>query len=92
MGWNGNRNIEGGISVKKSEFIEKLKDTLEIDSDKEITEETNLRGLEEYDSLGVLMIAAMVDENFGKQLSLLHFKKVTTVSSLMKLIGEENFE
>ena len=78
--------------MKKSEFMEKLKDALEIDANKEITEETDLRYLEEYDSLGVLTIIAMVDENFGKQLSSPDFQKITTVSSLIKLIGEENFE
>ena len=78
--------------MKKSEFIEKLKDALEIDANKEITEKTDLRVLEEYDSLGVLTIIAMVDENFRKQLSSSDFEKITTVSSLMKLIGEENFE
>lgn len=78
--------------MEKSEFIEKLKETLEIDSSEEITEETDLRDLAEYDSLGVLTIIAMVDENFGKQLSSSDFEKVTTVGSLMKLIGEENLE
>ena len=78
--------------MKKSEFMEKLKDALEIDANKEITEETDLRYLEECDSLGVLTIIALVDENFGKQLSSPDFQKITTVSSLIKLIGEENFE
>ena len=39
--------------MKKSEFMEKLKDALEIDANKEITEETDLRNLEEYDSIGL---------------------------------------
>lgn len=78
--------------MKKSEFIEKLKDVLEIDTNEEITEETDLRDLTEYDSLGVLTIIAMIDESFGKNLSGSDFKKVTAVGSLMKLIGEENFE
>ena len=78
--------------MKKDEFIENLKDALEIDPDKEITEDTDLRSLEEYDSLSVLAIIAMIDENFGKRLSSPDFQKVTTISSLMKLIGEESFE
>lgn len=78
--------------MKKSEFIEKLKDALEINADKEIMEETDLRDLEGYDSLGILVVIVMVDENFGKQLSSSDFKRVTTVSSLMELIGQENFE
>ena len=79
--------------MKKKEFIDELKDTLEIeDGDKQITIDTDLRYLEEYDSLSVLAIIAMIDKNFGKQISSADFAKVTTVSSLMGLIGKECFE
>jgi len=78
--------------MKMSKFIEKIKEALEIDSNEKITEDSGLRDLEEYDSLGVLTIIMMIDENFGKQLSSSDFEKITTVGSLMKLIGEENFE
>ena len=79
--------------MKKKEFIDELKDTLEIeDGDQEINLETDLRYLEEYDSLSVLAIIAMIDKDFGKQISSADFAKVTTVSSLMDLIGKEYFE
>ena len=79
--------------MKKKEFIDELKDVLEIeDEDQEITLETNLKDLEEYDSLSVLSIIAMIDKNFGKQIPSSDFVKVTTVSSLIELIGKENFD
>ena len=79
--------------MKIENFIDELKDALEIeDEDKEITLETDLRDVEEYDSLSVLAIIAMIDKNFGKQIPSLDFLKVTTVSSLMDLIGKEHFE
>jgi len=79
--------------MKKEEFIKELKEALEIeDEDKEITQETDLRYVEEYDSLSVLAIIAMIDKNFGKQIPALDILKVTTVSSLMDLIGKEYFE
>ena len=79
--------------MKKEEFIGELKDALEIeDEDKQITLETDLRDLEEYDSLCVLAIIAMIDKNFGKQIPSSDFVKITTVSSLMNLIGIEHFE
>jgi len=79
--------------MKKKEFIDELKDALEIeDEDQEITLETNLKDLEEYDSLSVLSIIAMIDKNFGKQISSSDFSKITTVSSLMELIGKEHFQ
>jgi len=79
--------------MKTGDFINELKDALEIeDEDQEISLETNLKELEEYDSLSVLSIIAMIDKNFGKQIPSLDIVKVTTVSSLMELIGKEHFE
>lgn len=60
--------------------------------DVEINEKTNLQELDEYDSLAVISIIALVDEKFGKRLSGEQFRDVTTIESLMKLIGSENFE
>jgi len=78
--------------MKTEDFVEELKDALEIeDEDKEITLETNLKELEEYDSLSVLSIIAMIDKNFGKQIPSSDFVKITTVRTLMKLIGKEYF-
>ena len=78
--------------MKTEDFINELKDALEIeDEDQEITLETNLKELEEYDSLSVLSFIAMIDKNFGKQMSSSDFVKVTTVRTLMKLIGKEYF-
>jgi len=77
--------------MKIDDFLYELKETLEID-DVELNEETNLKELEEYDSLSVLSIIAMIDENFGKRISGQDFQSITTVGSLMELIGMENFE
>lgn len=79
--------------MKTTDFINELKDALEIEEEEqEITLETNLKELEEYDSLSVLSIIAMIDKNFGKQIPSTDFVKITTVSSLMELIGKEHFE
>lgn len=79
--------------MKTEDFINELKDALEIeDEDQEITLETNLKDLEEYDSLSVLSIIAMIDGNFGKQIPSSDFIKITTVKSLIDLIGKEYLE
>ena len=79
--------------MKTEDFVNELKDALEIeDEDQEITLETNLKELEEYDSLSVLSIIAMIDKNFGKQIPSSDFVKVTTVNSLKDLIGKKYFE
>ena len=79
--------------MKTEDFINELKDALEIeDEDQEITLETNLKELEEYDSLSVLSIIAMIDKNFSKQIPSSDFIKITTIKSLMDLIGKEYFQ
>lgn len=79
--------------METKDFINELKDALEVeDEDLEIALETNLKELEEYDSLSVLSIIAMIDKNFGKQISSIDFIKITTIKSLIDLIGKEYFE
>ncbi len=79
--------------MKTEDFINELKEALEIeDEDQEITLETNLKELEEYDSLSVLSIIAMIDKNFSKQVLALDLAKVITVGNLIELIGKEHFE
>jgi acyl carrier protein len=76
--------------MKKDVFLNELAEVLEVE-DMELTEETNLNDLEEYDSLAVMSLVAFIDENFDKKLSAAQFTDVTTVKSLMKLIGLKNF-
>lgn len=78
--------------IKKEKFIQNLKETLEINDDKVITVDTNLADLEEYDSLSVLVIVTMIEKEYKKQISSSDFEKITTVNSLMELIGKEYFE
>ena len=79
--------------VKTEDFINELKDALEIEGeDHKITLETNLKELEKYDSLSVLSIIAMIDKNFNKQIPSSEFVKVTTVNNLKDLIGKKYFE
>jgi len=78
--------------IKKEEFLDSLKEALEIEDDETLTMDTNLKDLEEYDSLSVLVIVALVDKKYKKQISSSDFEKVTTINSLISLIGEEYFE
>jgi len=80
------------MKIKKEEFINDLKDALEIEDDIDIKIDTNLKGLEEYDSLSVLVIVAMVDKKFKKQISSSDFENITTIGNLIELIGIDYFE
>lgn len=75
--------------MKRVEFITALKETLEI-KDMEITEQSNLFDL--IDSLSVISLMCLIDEKFGRQLSTNELRSITTINSLIKIIGEEKFE
>lgn len=78
------------MRIKSQEFIEKLKDTLETDMN--VTIDTQLNSIEGFDSIGTLGIIVLIDESFGIQISGIQFKTITTVRSLQELIGLEKFE
>jgi len=80
------------MKIKKEEFINDLKDALEIEDNIDIKIDTNLKNLEEYDSLSVLIIIAMVGKIFGKQISSSDFEDVNTIRDLIELIGVDYFE
>jgi acyl carrier protein len=72
--------------MKKAFFFEELKDTLELEG---IVKETTILHLT---SLAILSVIVLVEENFDKQIRTVDLKNVSTVVSLMELIGLENFE
>ena len=77
--------------MKTNKFLSELSETLELE-EIELNLNTNLKDLEEYDSLSVLSIIAMIDEQLGKRLSGNDFNSITTIKSLMELIGMDSFE
>ncbi|MGC5744543.1 phosphopantetheine-binding protein [Chryseobacterium sp. NFX27] len=76
--------------MKTSVFLEKLQE--ELEEKEALTIDTNLRQLESYDSISLLSVIAFVDESFDKKIDANYFKDIETVSDLMNIIGEENFE
>lgn len=77
--------------MEKAKFFNAIKDGLEIES-QNIDENTNLKELSEYDSIGVMALIATIDELLGKTLTAKDLANITTVRSLMELVGMENFE
>lgn len=78
--------------IKKEEFIQNLKEVLEVDDNKAITVDANLADLEEYDSLSVLVIVIMLEKKYEIKVYSSDFKNITTIGDLMKLMGLNYFE
>jgi acyl carrier protein len=77
--------------LKVSDFLELIQNTLEIDNIN-ITLDTKLNAIPQMDSLGIMTLVALIDENFDKRFKAQEFTKLNTFNDLIDLIGKENFE
>ena len=80
--------------MKKEDFFVSLQDVLEIDGDIVINESTNLKDTKhfEFDSIAIMTLVAFVHEKFKRKFTAVQINSITTVRSLMELIGLEHFE
>ena len=76
--------------MKIESFIKLIVDELEIEG-VTITPETVLDDLEEWDSMGAMVIIGLVSEHFDVILKGKDLADVTTVQSLIKKIGIDKF-
>lgn len=67
-------------------FIAELAEILELD---ELAPSTKLEDLPEFDSLSILSIIAMVDSNFGVNLSAANVRDAGTPAGLYALVQEK---
>jgi acyl carrier protein len=77
--------------MKKNEFIQLVIDRLEI-ADKDLTLDTDIKLLDEWDSWNALELMTLVDETFDVNLTPEEMKEITTFQTLIAKIGEEKFE
>lgn len=73
--------------MNKGEFIEKIKDILQYESDKELTYNSNLIDLDEWDSLSIISTVAFLDSEFGKKVTVSDMKNIVTIEDLAKIAG-----
>ncbi|MDC1327114.1 MAG: acyl carrier protein [Flavobacteriales bacterium] len=68
------------------EFIESFYDILDETEKNEINKNTDFKNLDEWDSMVTLMLIAMVDENYAKQISGTDLKESLTLENLFMRI------
>ena len=73
--------------VNREDFIEKIKDILQYESDKELTYNSNLIDLDEWDSLSIISTVAFLDSEFGKKVTVSDMKNIVTIEDLAKIAG-----
>ena len=69
------------------DFIQKFAEAIEVDSVEDLKENTKFRELDEWSSLAVLSVIAMLDEEYDTQIENADFKKLQTISDIVKFIG-----
>lgn len=67
--------------------IELLADILDVDAE-ELTPETRLVDMSEWDSIAALSFIAMMDEEFGKEFKGADVKKIVTVQDALNVMEE----
>jgi acyl carrier protein len=75
------------MEKKAEKFCEKLADILETD---EVKLENKLKDFEEWDSLSVLSIIAMVDSDYGVTIFAKDIMKLKTVKDLLSYIQKKS--
>lgn len=71
--------------MNKEEFLEAMTDVLQTED--EITMDTVLEDLEEWDSLSIMATMAFLDKNFGVKTSMKDYQNMKTISDIAKIAG-----
>lgn len=66
----------------EEKFLQQLKETLEV-KDRELQLADNFRQYEEWDSLNLLSVIALIDEEYGVVIDGNDFAKLNTVADLV---------
>jgi acyl carrier protein len=75
--------------MKTSEFSSRLKEELEFESELEIN--TNIKELDEWDSMAAMVLIGFVSDQFGMTLNADDIAALTTIESLIEKIGKDKF-
>ena len=71
--------------MTRDEFIVEMQDVLQ--TDEQLTVETVLADLAEWDSLAVMATMAFLDRNFGVKLSIADIKELNTIGDIAAKAG-----
>lgn len=71
--------------MEKIEFLEKMQDVLQMED--ELTMDTVLEDLDEWDSLAMMATTAFLDKNFNLKLTFNDFKNFKTIEDIAKRAG-----
>lgn len=71
--------------MNKEQFLEEMVEVLQTED--EITMDTVLEDLEEWDSLSIMSTMAFLDKNFGIKTNMSDYKNMTTIGDIARKAG-----
>jgi len=71
--------------MTKEEFLEQMQDVLQTDA--ELTMDTVLADLDEWDSLSMMALMAFLDKNFGVKVKIVDLKALATIADIAVKAG-----
>ena len=77
--------------MTKQEFIDLFVEELEIE-DTEVTLGTELDTLNEWDSMGHMIVIGLVSDNFNLKMTSDDLKKLLSINDIINKIGVDKFE
>lgn len=72
--------------MNTQDFIEKFAEAIEMELVEGLKEDTRFRDLDEWSSLAVLSVIAMLDEEYDIQIENADFKKLETIDDIVRFI------
>lgn len=75
--------------MTKDNFLLKLEDELELDT--KLTLETNIKDIEEWDSMTAMVLIGILSNEFGISLKLEEIESLTTINSIIERVGVGHF-
>ncbi len=75
--------------MNKQEFIKLLQDELEYEV--VLTSDTLIKELEEWDSMSAMVLIGVVAQNFGVTLKASDIEAISTIDSIIAIIGNDKF-
>lgn len=75
--------------MTKQEFIMLLQDELEYEI--VLSGDTLIKELEEWDSMSAMVLIGVVAQNFGVTLKASDIEAITTIDSILEIIGSDKF-
>ena len=79
-------NIKEKI-MNRMEFLTKMQDILQYEHEEELTYNTNLLDVEEWDSISIISTVAFLDSEFGKKVTVSDLQDVDTLEDIAKIAG-----